>query len=117
VADLACRGVGQPEITLGVFLIVALYFPDALAGAREEVGRVVGRSRLPSFSDKKSLPYVRAFILEVQRWRPVILISPSKPLPVFFPRFLAYPSRSTAYRLGGSGLCRHADPKGRRALA
>ena len=37
--------------------------------AQAEIDRVVGRDRLPNFEDKNELPYTRALILEVLRWR------------------------------------------------
>ncbi|KAF7790453.1 hypothetical protein EIP86_001408 [Pleurotus ostreatoroseus] len=55
-----------------LFLIALIRFPDAARKAREEVDKVVGRDRLPRFDDMDCLPYVRAFIKEVQRWRPVV---------------------------------------------
>jgi len=39
--------------------------------AQAEIDRVVGRSRLPKFSDYDNLPYIRALVKEVLRWRPV----------------------------------------------
>ena len=39
--------------------------------AQKELDRVVGRNRLPDFSDKESLPYMFALFLEVLRWAPV----------------------------------------------
>ena len=48
-------------------LVALIRFPDAARKAREEVDKVVGRDRLPRFDDMDSLPYVRAFIKEVQR--------------------------------------------------
>jgi len=40
-----------------------------MAIAKAEIDRVVGRDRLPNFEDKNDLPYTRALILEVLRWR------------------------------------------------
>ncbi len=40
-----------------------------LKGAHEELDRVVGSSRTPSFDDKPNLPYIRAMVKEVNRWR------------------------------------------------
>jgi cytochrome P450 len=37
---------------------------------REEVYRVVGTDRLPSFDDRGQLPYINAAIKEVYRWSP-----------------------------------------------
>lgn len=46
--------------------------PEQQRKAQEEIDRVIGRDRLPTFEDQKDLPYVSALVKEVQRWRPVI---------------------------------------------
>lgn len=46
-------------------------YPDVQKKAREEIDRVVGPNRLPTFSDRKNLPYIEALIKEVHRWNPV----------------------------------------------
>ena len=46
-------------------------FPEAQSRAQAELDAVVGRARLPTFADAPRLPYVRAVIREVLRWRPV----------------------------------------------
>lgn len=46
-------------------------WPDVLKTAQEEIDRVVGPDRLPSWSDRTSLPYMRAVIEETYRWAPV----------------------------------------------
>jgi cytochrome P450 len=47
-------------------------FPQVQRRAQAELDAVVGRSRLPTFSDAPRLPYVRAIIEEVHRWRPSV---------------------------------------------
>lgn len=44
------------------------------AHAQAELDSVVGGSfqRLPTFSDRGSLPYVNAIVLEVLRWNPAV---------------------------------------------
>ena len=54
-----------------------LHFPKAMKDSQDEIDSVVGRDRLPAFSDKQDLPYTRALILEVQRWRPLAPIGVS----------------------------------------
>ncbi|TFK53786.1 cytochrome P450 [Heliocybe sulcata] len=56
------------------FLAMCLY-PDARRKAQSELDAVVGPSRLPTFDDRKSLPYVEAFVWEVLRWHPVAPLS------------------------------------------
>lgn len=57
--------------TLNNFVLTMLLFPEAMRQAQEELDRVVGTSRLPTWSDEQDLPYVRALVKEVLRWRPV----------------------------------------------
>jgi cytochrome P450 len=47
-------------------------FPEVQRKAQAELDTVVGRARLPTFADAPHLPYVRAVIKEVLRWRPAV---------------------------------------------
>ena len=53
------------------WLLAMLAYPDTQARAQAELDAVVGRARLPTFADYHSLPYIRAMVKEVLRWRPV----------------------------------------------
>jgi len=55
-----------------VFIMAMAANSDFLAAAQEEVDRVCGASRLPGKDDVAKLPYIRACMLEVLRWRPII---------------------------------------------
>jgi cytochrome P450 len=46
-------------------------YPQVQAKAQEELDRVVGSDRLPTFEDRPNLPYVNALVLEVMRWHTV----------------------------------------------
>ena len=48
-----------------------ILYPDVLRRAQQEIDSVVGRDRLPDFSDVDNLPYIDALIQEVMRWRSV----------------------------------------------
>lgn len=48
-----------------------LVSPEVQAKAQEEIDRVVGSDRLPSFDDREDLPYIDAIVKEVLRWHPV----------------------------------------------
>ncbi|OBZ78498.1 O-methylsterigmatocystin oxidoreductase [Grifola frondosa] len=50
------------------FLLAMLLHPEVLAKAQEEIDNVVGTNRLPTFSDRPSLPYVDAVMSECLRW-------------------------------------------------
>ncbi|THU85080.1 cytochrome P450 [Dendrothele bispora CBS 962.96] len=58
--------------TMNWFIFSMIHFPEVQMRAQEELDRVVGRSRLPSFADIKHLPYIRAIVKEVLRWRPAV---------------------------------------------
>ncbi|KAI8937386.1 hypothetical protein NX059_006590 [Plenodomus lindquistii] len=53
-----------------LFTIMAMVaYPEVLRKAHEELDRVIGQDRMPTFADEPNLPYVRAIIKEQQRWR------------------------------------------------
>lgn len=49
--------------------------PEVLQKAQEEMDRVVGRDRLPTFADRDALPYLNALLEELYRWRPGISLA------------------------------------------
>jgi len=51
--------------------------PRVMEKAQEELVRVVGKGRLPDFSDWDDLPYINAIVKEIIRWNP--------PLPIGVP--------------------------------
>ncbi|KAF5368851.1 hypothetical protein D9758_002854 [Tetrapyrgos nigripes] len=51
------------------FFLSMVLFPEVQQRAQDELDKVVGHSRLPSFADMKHLPYIVAIINELQRWR------------------------------------------------
>ncbi|KAF5356572.1 hypothetical protein D9758_008288 [Tetrapyrgos nigripes] len=56
--------------SLAWFLLIMIQFPHIQQKAQEEIDTVIGRSRMPSFSDMNHLPYIRALMREILRWRP-----------------------------------------------
>lgn len=50
---------------------MALY-PEAQRKGQEEIDRVIGNKRLPTFSDRDNLPYINAMVKEILRWHPVV---------------------------------------------
>ncbi|KAG2130907.1 cytochrome P450 [Suillus clintonianus] len=56
--------------TMLVFMHAMACFPEVQARMREEIHRVVGTDRLPTFVDRGRLPYINAAIKEVYRWNP-----------------------------------------------
>lgn len=52
-------------------MAMALY-PSVQALVQNEIDRVVGTDRLPTFEDRPSLPLVEAVVRETLRWRPIL---------------------------------------------
>ena len=53
------------------WLLAMLAYPETQVRAQSELDAVVGRARLPTFADYPHLPYIRAMVKEVLRWRTV----------------------------------------------
>ena len=63
-------GLETTSTTLMWWTLAMVAFPEAQRRAQAELDAVVGRARLPTYDDAPRLPYVRAIIREVLRWRP-----------------------------------------------
>ena len=66
---------GGADSTVSVaysFFLAMLLYPDVQKKAQEELDRVVGCDRLPSYEDRDKLPYVNALIKEALRWNAVL---------------------------------------------
>ncbi|KAI1348904.1 cytochrome protein [Xylaria sp. FL0043] len=57
--------------TISSFFLAMTLFPNVQRRAQEEIDRVVGVNRLPTFGDRESLPYVEAVLTEAWRWHSV----------------------------------------------
>ena len=58
----------QTGITLLWFILAMILHPEKQRKCQEELDNVVGRSRMPTFKDQDSLPYLRATLRELLRW-------------------------------------------------
>lgn len=47
-------------------------YPEVQKKAQEEIDRVVGHIRLPTFEDRVDLPYIDCIIKETLRWYPAV---------------------------------------------
>jgi cytochrome P450 len=47
-------------------------YPQVQAKAQAEIDTVVGLTRLPTFEDRPSLPYIEAILREMLRWMPTL---------------------------------------------
>ncbi|KAJ0421554.1 putative cytochrome P450 oxidoreductase OrdA-like protein [Aspergillus carlsbadensis] len=70
-ASLYGGGADTTVSTLLSFFLTMALFPEVQHRAQEEIDRVVGRSRLPRFADRETLPYVDALAKEALRWHPI----------------------------------------------
>jgi len=52
-------------------ILALVMFPEVQERAQEELDRVVGGDRLPTFEDRKNLPYIDGIVKEAWRWNPV----------------------------------------------
>jgi Cytochrome P450 len=50
-----------------ILTVAAICFPEVLKKIQAELDSVVGRDRMPTFDDERSLPFLGAFIKEVTR--------------------------------------------------
>jgi hypothetical protein len=62
--------------------VAALCFPEITHKIQAELDSVVGRNRLPMFSDERLLPFLGAFIKEVTRR---VLVPYFEPAPLLTP--------------------------------
>ncbi|KAK7418150.1 hypothetical protein QQX98_004125 [Neonectria punicea] len=68
-------GVETSAGSLSSFFLACVKFgPQFIPRAQEELDRVVGFERLPTFDDLPRLEYVRAIVSETLRWRPVAVL-------------------------------------------
>lgn len=70
-ASLYGAAADTTVITLKIFTLTMVLFPDVQRKAQDEIDRVVGTERLPNLDDRLHLPYVNALIKETTRWWPI----------------------------------------------
>ncbi|KAJ5526296.1 hypothetical protein N7494_012946 [Penicillium frequentans] len=80
--NLFGAGSDTSSSTLVTFVLACCAFPNALTKAREELDRIVGPHRSPTFQDEADLPYVKALMKEVLRWRSVAIIGGQPHAPI-----------------------------------
>ena len=69
---LVLGGVDTTHGAVSTAILAMVLNPAVQQKAQAEIDRVVGRDRLPDWSDRESLPYVGAVCREVLRWRPIV---------------------------------------------
>ncbi|KAH9035787.1 cytochrome P450 [Lactarius pseudohatsudake] len=64
-------GADTTSAALAWWMLAMVTYPGVQKRAQAELDAVVGRSRTPRFADFHDLPYIRAMVKEVLRWRPL----------------------------------------------
>lgn len=57
----------QTAAVLSWFMLAMVHHPEVQRKAHDELDRVVGRDRMPTFADYEHLPYIRAIVKEALR--------------------------------------------------
>ena len=99
----------QTATVMTWFMLAMIAYPEVQKKCQEELDRVIGRSRMPTFKDRESLPYIRATLRELLRWR--------TPAPIgeqYKPVHLLYSPRGWWGRF--PALYRRGSPLFRRSL-
>ncbi|KAK3620601.1 hypothetical protein LTR56_023314 [Elasticomyces elasticus] len=80
--NLFGAGSDTSSSTLITFTLACCAFPEVLPKVWEELDRVVGPHRSPSWEDESKLVYTKVFTKEVFRWRSVAIIGGQPHAPV-----------------------------------
>ncbi|RHZ47488.1 cytochrome P450 [Aspergillus thermomutatus] len=70
-ASLYAGGADTTVSSLACFYLAMAIYPEVQRKAQQEIDRVVGPNKLPTFADRERLPYINAVVKEVLRWHPV----------------------------------------------
>ncbi|KAJ6571842.1 cytochrome P450 [Mycena capillaripes] len=68
-------GADTTATALTNFILAMMLYPDVQRKAQAELDTIIGRHRLPEFSDRANLTYILCIIKELLRWRPVAAIA------------------------------------------
>ncbi|KAF8484313.1 cytochrome P450 [Gautieria morchelliformis] len=63
-------GAETTTASVASFLIAMIHYPQVMQKAQAQIDKIVGRDRVPTFADRPHLPYIRALVKELLRWRP-----------------------------------------------
>ena len=64
-------GSESTSTVINAWILACQLFPNVVADAQEELDRVVGPDRMPSYEDEDNLPYIRAMVKETLRFWPI----------------------------------------------
>ncbi|KAH7928996.1 cytochrome P450 [Leucogyrophana mollusca] len=96
-ASMYGAGAETSFSSLQWFMVAMVLHPEVQKKAHLELDAVVGRSRIPEFADFDHLPYIRAVVKEVLRWRP--------PIPLGLPHRLTEDDWYEGYYIPKGTLC------------
>ncbi|KAJ7451064.1 cytochrome P450 [Mycena latifolia] len=65
-------GADTTVSVVNAYFLAAAKYPEVQAKAQAEIDAVIGQSRLPTFADRESLPYIEAVCKELLRWLPIV---------------------------------------------
>jgi coumaroylquinate(coumaroylshikimate) 3'-monooxygenase len=69
VWDVLAGGIDTTATTMEWLMYIMCNYPETQRKCQEELDRVVGKDRLPTFKDRPNLPYLNAVLLELLRWK------------------------------------------------
>lgn len=72
LASIYFGGIDTTANSINSAVLAMALYPEVQKKARDEIERVLGKDQLPTAKDRKSLPYIDAFIKEVTRWHPIV---------------------------------------------
>ena len=98
--NLVGGGVDTTASTTISFILAMCVFQDVQKKAQEELDRVVGKDRLPDWSDEPNLPYISAIVSESLRWRTVTILGGIPHTPVHDDSYRGYVIPSGAWVTG-----------------
>jgi cytochrome P450 len=90
-AGMLAQGSAASVSAMGTFCLAMVQYPHVQAKAQAEIDALLHGSRLPTFEDFASLPYLNAIVKEVLRWNPVV--------PLAFPHRLEEDDDYNEYHL------------------
>ncbi|KAJ8046345.1 Cytochrome P450 2U1 [Holothuria leucospilota] len=76
IGELFSAGSDSTTNTLLFAILLSVVNPDVQDKVQEEIDRVIGSNRQPSYEDRLTMPYCEAVLMEVQRFKPVAPLTP-----------------------------------------
>ncbi|KAJ3975913.1 cytochrome P450 [Lentinula raphanica] len=75
IGNLYLAGADTTELALLSFVLAMALHPEVQKKGQEAIDEALGGTRLPTFSDIGTIPYVDAIINETLRWKPAVTIT------------------------------------------